>query len=75
MKANVTFDQQFGSLDSAACGLSLDERFSDLIKEYEQQCRVGGVCVCVCVCVCVRWFNSNLDFRFYNARLIRCKML
>uniref|UniRef100_H3C8L9 Ninein-like n=1 Tax=Tetraodon nigroviridis TaxID=99883 RepID=H3C8L9_TETNG len=23
----------------AGCGLSLDERFSDLIKEYEQQCR------------------------------------
>lgn len=49
MKTNVTFDQQFGSLDPAGCGLSLDERFSDLIKEYEQQCRVGsGVCVFVC---------------------------
>ncbi|TNM99359.1 hypothetical protein fugu_012392 [Takifugu bimaculatus] len=30
---------QFGNLDSAGCGLSLDERFADLIKEYEQQCR------------------------------------
>ncbi|CAG05094.1 unnamed protein product [Tetraodon nigroviridis] len=34
MNANLTSAQQF-----AGCGLSLDERFSDLIKEYEQQCR------------------------------------
>lgn len=50
MKANVALDQQFGSLDPAGCGLSLDERFADLIKEYEQQCRVS-VCVCTSLCV------------------------
>uniref|UniRef100_H2SR77 Ninein-like n=1 Tax=Takifugu rubripes TaxID=31033 RepID=H2SR77_TAKRU len=32
-------NDKFGNLDSAGCGLSLDERFADLIKEYEQQCR------------------------------------
>lgn len=53
MKANGIFAQQFGRLDPAAPGLGLDEPFSHLIKEYEQQCRVG-------VCVCV--WHSQLDF-------------
>ncbi|XP_068182708.1 ninein-like protein isoform X2 [Antennarius striatus] len=30
---------RFGSLDPAAAGLSHEERFSEIIKEYEQQCR------------------------------------
>ncbi|XP_070832915.1 ninein-like protein isoform X5 [Chaetodon trifascialis] len=31
---------KFGSLDPAGAGLSLEERFSEIVKEYELQCRV-----------------------------------
>lgn len=31
---------QFGGLDPSSVGLSHEERFSEIIKEYEQQCRV-----------------------------------
>ncbi|XP_070696599.1 ninein-like protein [Pempheris klunzingeri] len=30
---------KFGSLDAAAAGLSHEERFSEIVKDYEQQCR------------------------------------
>lgn len=46
---------QFGSLDPNNTGLlNQEERFSEIIKEYELQCRVserGSQRKCACVCV------------------------